>query len=220
MSESNHYVYVYFRPDGSPCYVGKGRGRRWRAHLTRCHNAKLAAIIKAAGGDPPLVKVRESLTAHQAREIEEALIKAIGRQPNGPLVNLTDGGDGARGRIMPAEERVRRSQILRSPDVNAKMVASHLGKASPNKGKAMSEVAREKMRKAQTGKKQPQSQIEKRRIHLLKYWSNPANRQRQREIQIARYSNPEERRLTGIAVSKGCERGRTLRGLNGESQRI
>lgn len=209
MSAETFYVYVYFRPDGSPCYVGKGRGKRWRAHLTQCRNAKLAAIIESANRELPIIKVRENLTAHQAREIEEALIRAIGREPNGPLVNLTDGGDGPRGRIMPAEERARRSQILRSPEVNARMVASHLGKPSAKKGIPMSEAAREKMRKAHLGEKQTQERIEKRRIGQLRYWANQENRDRQRRIQINRYTDPAERRRTGIAVSAGIRRKKT-----------
>jgi hypothetical protein len=28
------YVYVLFRLDGEPFYVGKGRGRRWKFHAT------------------------------------------------------------------------------------------------------------------------------------------------------------------------------------------
>jgi hypothetical protein len=106
------YVYVIFRPDGTPCYVGKGRRNRWVVHAlkTKNTNRHLGAIYAAAGGVLPIVKVREGLTDIQALETEVTLIKAIGRQRHGgPLVNFTDGGEGHAGYEQSIELRQRRS---------------------------------------------------------------------------------------------------------------
>jgi hypothetical protein len=46
------------------------------------------------GLDIPRVKIRTGLSEQSANDIEIALIAAIGRYPDGSLVNLTDGGDG------------------------------------------------------------------------------------------------------------------------------
>lgn len=90
------YVYVIFRPNGIPCYVGKGKGGRWRQHIRRSCNIHLTRIYRHAGGDLPIVKVREHLSNDEACATEIALIGAIGRDDlgRGPLVNLSDGGDG------------------------------------------------------------------------------------------------------------------------------
>lgn len=100
------YVYVLFRPTGVPCYVGKGVGNRWNVHEREgSHNQHLDRIIRAAGGELPKIKVREQLTDLEAREIEMALIGAIGRGKDGPLVNLTNGGEGFLGGRHTAESR-------------------------------------------------------------------------------------------------------------------
>lgn len=139
------YVYCYFRPCGEPCYIGMGRGSRWKAHLTKSRfkdtNRHLRSIIKKAGGNVPFVKLRSGLQFDQAREYEIAFIKAIGREPHGPLVNLTDGGDGTTGYIYTDAHR-------------AKLKAANLGKkASPD--------TIEKMRCANRGKTQPPSAVAK-----------------------------------------------------------
>lgn len=110
---SYFYVYVYFRPwDGSPCYVGKGRGKRW-LHFSKKRNPHLRNIIAKAGGELPCVKIREGLTEVEAFAIESTFIKAIGRGKNGPLVNMTDGGEGVSGLIVSAETRAKMSEAGR-----------------------------------------------------------------------------------------------------------
>lgn len=124
------YVYVIFRLNGVPCYVGKGHGTRWLQ--CRSRNQHLMAIFKQAddaGRDLPKVKVRQGLTDAKAIEIEIAMIAAIGREIHGgPLVNQTDGGDGVRGRS--PEGRAAHSKKIKgrkaSDETKARMSASLL----------------------------------------------------------------------------------------------
>jgi hypothetical protein len=161
------YVYVIFRLDGSPCYVGMGRGRRWRAHFRCAHNPRLRALIQRAGGELPHVKVCEGLSHEDALAAERAWIAAIGRGRKGPLVNFTDGGEGTLGyKRTPEEcaaisERVRkrvwteaqkeRARQLKlgstqSDEVRAKIGAAH-------KGRKHSAEVRANMSEGQRGRK-------------------------------------------------------------------
>ena len=117
MTELCHHVYIVFRPDGTPCYVGKGSGARWKRHNRRCaHNKHLASILAAAGGDLPVVKIRDGLTNAEACEIEVALIAAIGREANGGvLVNQTDGGEGAVGWAHSQETKSKIGRANKNP---------------------------------------------------------------------------------------------------------
>lgn len=165
--KSDYYVYCYFHPCGAPCYIGKGRGDRWKAHLTKsaCHNSHLRRIVTKAGGEIPHVKLHVGLTNERATEYEIALISAIGRKPNGPLVNMTDGGEGIVGisdstRRLLSEKAARRKW---SVEQRAMLSAAHIGKTqSPesiakrkasNTGKTRSMETRMKMSVSMKGLK-------------------------------------------------------------------
>lgn len=111
------YVYVLLRPsDMSPCYIGKGKNRRFSDHArlgSRHYNKHLAHIIKNAGGKVPhkIVFETNDEAAAFAREIE--LIAQYGRADlgKGTLCNMTDGGDGATGKIVSPQTRIKKSEI-------------------------------------------------------------------------------------------------------------
>lgn len=137
--EAIYYVYVLFRPwDGSPFYVGKGKGNRWKDHerySAKGRNRHLANIIRKAKAlklEIPKIKIHENLTEAAAFGIEAALIAAIGRkQVGGPLVNLTDGGDGTSGHVVPKEIAARSSLRMKAlwtdPVWRANMIANNKG---------------------------------------------------------------------------------------------
>src|SRR5580698_4532158 len=112
------YVYLISRLDGRPCYVGKGKGQRWRHHGKYGRNKHLISVIKQAkaiGQELPRVKVLEGLTEAKAHEVERALIGFFGRADKGTglLLNLTDGGDGTSGYRYTDEQRARHSIAMK-----------------------------------------------------------------------------------------------------------
>lgn len=87
-----YYVYVYYRENGTPYYVGKGHGKR-----AYKKSKKLVDL-------PPkelIVIVDENLSESSAFEKERQLISFWGRLDNntGILENKTNGGDGSSGHI-------------------------------------------------------------------------------------------------------------------------
>jgi hypothetical protein len=155
------YVYILFRPwDGSPCYIGKGKGRRWLFHERNPDNHRnrnLARIIKKAKKlnlDIPKIKIRENLLEAEALSIEIAFIKAIGKKANGgPLVNLTDGGDGTSGLTPSKKTRAKMSAAKKGKPQKAEHVQT---RANSNRGGKRTPEQRQRMGRAQRGHKRLQ----------------------------------------------------------------
>lgn len=97
-----YYCYILFDWFGIPRWVGKGKGSRDLDHERKSDSSNRLKneFIEQTWlifGEIPKIRVRENIIEKEALETEVALIKAIGRFPNGPLVNMTDGGDGTSG---------------------------------------------------------------------------------------------------------------------------
>lgn len=117
--KSVFYVYVLFDQFGVPRYVGKGRGNRWKQHESekeKKSNYRKFRFIRetlAAIGEIPKIKVRQNLTEIEAFETERAFIAALGRFPEGSLVNRTDNRNG------PSSEQTRIWHASRTPEQRA-----------------------------------------------------------------------------------------------------
>jgi hypothetical protein len=123
------YVYEIWDPlVNEPIYVGKGksskRDRRYRAHIRdalkvkedgsyKCSTHKDNRIRKIIrlGGYPTIKIVFKTLNETRAFAKEMDLIKYYGRRDllEGPLTNLTNGGEGVSGKIATEIERLRKS---------------------------------------------------------------------------------------------------------------
>ena len=142
--QDRFYVYLISRPNGQPCYVGKGFGKRFTKHFWRTHNPHLANIIRNAGGQLPVRKIAEDLPESEAFELERFLIEEISREVNGgPLINQTNGGEGISGFIFPR-------------DVVERLAKRNSGRTPWNKGRqaCFSEETLLKMRLAKLGRAQ------------------------------------------------------------------
>lgn len=195
---NDFYVYVVFRENGIPCYVGKGCKKRFLVHQSRSSNSHLRSIAKKAAGELPVVKVRENLTETEAFEIEIAFIRAIGRKKDGgPLVNLTDGGGIVSGlspeslaakaaaakRAMQNPEfraaaierleasRDKLNEIRKTPEFKQKLRDAHLGRALPDNQK-------ENIRKAHLGQKRSEGAKQAMKEAAVKRFSDPAERKK------------------------------------------
>jgi len=98
----------------APIYVGKGliRTRRDQRHLSRATNRRLANVlakIRKEGLEPRVEIVQRFSSEQEAFALERKLINLHGRADlgNGPLCNLTNGGEGAAGAVRSPAERAR-----------------------------------------------------------------------------------------------------------------
>ena len=96
----NNFVTFFYKP----FYVGKGQGIRYTQHITETHSTnkhKFYTIQKIKNNNllPVIIKIITNTTECTAFETEINLIQCIGRADlnNGPLVNMTNGGEGRLG---------------------------------------------------------------------------------------------------------------------------
>lgn len=113
-----HYVYLHRKAsDGHPFYVGKGsvRARKKSVDYERANTRFRRSIAWARTAEKHglIVEiVAMFITDADSQAFEVALIAQIGRRDlkRGPLVNVTDGGDGHAGIIASKELRAIRSR--------------------------------------------------------------------------------------------------------------
>jgi len=102
MNDRIYYTYAYLRKDGTPYYVGRGKGKR---AFDTTHRVKV----------PPKERVlflKHNLTYQEASKHEIYMIAVMGRKDlgTGILRNMTDGGEGSPGRIKSPEEKEKLRQ--------------------------------------------------------------------------------------------------------------
>lgn len=98
------YVYAYLRKDGTPYYIGKGKGNR----LLSSHNRRNSRSIKPPSEDRIFI-LQDNLSESESFFWEKFFIRMFRRKDNdlenGVLRNLTDGGEGTSGRIVSEQTR-------------------------------------------------------------------------------------------------------------------
>lgn len=180
-----YYTYAYLREDGTPYYIGKGKGYR----MYDKHNRT---------SSPPkdksrIIVLKQNLTEEEAFKHEIYMIAIFGRKDlgTGILRNLTSGGDGCsglihteesirkmskanQGRTMSMENRQRVSELMKvrerkphSEETKRKMSNSH-------KGLIFTDEHKENLRnsaKGRTHTKKTKEKMSKQRKGL-KWWNN------------------------------------------------
>ena len=121
--KNQFYTYAYLREDGTPYYIGKGKGKR--AFEDRSRHVSV----------PPRERIlflKTNLTEEEAFKHEIYMIAVFGRKNigTGILWNFTDGGEGTSN---PSQE----TRVL--------IGSGKRGKPGSNKGKQLSEETKKKM---------------------------------------------------------------------------
>jgi hypothetical protein len=212
-TRSDFYVYALFRSDGRVFYIGKGRNRRWAYHEEEAkrgrkgHRFSIIREMLARGVEMPAVKLHEGLTEAVAHNYEIALIKAVGRHPHGPLVNITAGGDGVSGLKFSQETLARMAATRRGKKFsdkaranvsaahrNSKVVMDHIARVSKaNLGRKMSASAVAKSVAARRGKKRSSEQRARMSAGRLGMKLSPEHRANISAGNLGKKASPEAR---------------------------
>jgi hypothetical protein len=167
LEDRRFYIYIYLDPrkEGSyiygtyvfnfePFYVGKGNGNRAWSHISKKElnknkntykNNKINNILSEGYYLKPII-LKNFLTEKEAFYLEKELIKLIGRYgKNGPLTNITDGGEGVVGFS---------NKGFKMPELaKQKLRELHLGEKNPMWGKKCTEEERKKQSERMKGQK-------------------------------------------------------------------
>jgi hypothetical protein len=145
MSTSIYYVYQYLREDGTPYYIGKGKGdRAYGPHRISVPNDVSRIVI-----------IKDNMTEEEAFVLEQELILKYGRKDlgTGVLRNLTNGGEGTSGMDRSGENGGMYGKS-HTEEARKKISQTRKQKAIPSsrKGVKLSEETKKKLSEARKGK--------------------------------------------------------------------
>lgn len=154
---NSYYAYLYCDPsrENEPIYVGKGVGKRVFSHLKRRNRHPLSSRLQhmsALGVQPTIEFLISDVSETTALFVERCAIDKYGRKNlnQGPLLNLTNGGEGSSGWKASEEtkERMRLAHLgrQRPPSVGAAV-------SKRCKGKSLSAEHRQRIGESKRGKK-------------------------------------------------------------------
>lgn len=159
------YVYIWFRPDWTPFYVGIGKTpSRWNPLRAKDkdRNELCMRIIKKYGAHNIHVQKHTGLSWEDACKKERSLIAHFGRiEDGGLLANFTDGGEGV---VNPSAEVISASRA-RLMDPSNPLRTAHVRLNSDP------EIAQRRNESLKS-----QEVREKHRKNAGKRWSDPAKR--------------------------------------------
>lgn len=198
----SYYVYIDKKPDGTPFYVGIGNSARiknvQRNHWHRAIRLKYPNWTRT---------VIENAPRKLCEDFEELLIAEIGRRDLGlgPLVNLTDGGEGSPSTVVSEQTRKKQSVSGKgrkkkeewkammsvrmtgrhvSPETGRKISASKTGKpTAPSPTKFTSEMIRARWEDADYAAKMS--------MMSRQNWENETRRKEASDRMRLRMSDPQ-----------------------------
>ena len=163
-----YYTYLWLREDGTPYYVGKGKGKR--GYIKRSHTFS-----------PPkdLVRIvtQDFETEEDAFFAEKFLICAYGREDlgTGCLLNLTEGGEGASGYKQSEETKIKRALSLKGKTL----------------GRKHTEETRKKMSDSHTGVKLSEAHRKSTALGHIGLKRSKATKEKMRQSALTRNKNSE-----------------------------
>lgn len=176
MPDNIYYVYAYLREDGTPYYIGKGKGNRYKKR----HSIAIPPINR-------IQFIQENMLEEDALTLEKELILKYGRKNEGSgiLRNSTVGGDGGdtsnsegykswfnsqerRELDKKTSERMKKNNPMFSEEVKKKVFTPELSEkiSKANKGVPKSDEHKEKLRESSL------RQSEEISIKTKQFWEN------------------------------------------------